>query len=102
MLYMCMPRLPEGSPCSLSRPCASNLRCRGTCVQRLPIMGACADDDDCQSGYCNEFVTTRTCGVGLSFAPESPSCRAYMSPDAGTPARGSNEVADGGADATTD
>jgi hypothetical protein len=98
MLFMCMARLPEGSPCSLSRPCGDGLRCRTTCVRKLPIMGACTEDEDCESGYCNEFVSNRSCGVGLSFAPESPSCLAYMSADGGTPVRGSNEVPDAGVD----
>ena len=104
MLYMCMPRLPEGAQCSPSHPCAEGLRCRTTCVRKLPITGACTGDDDCESGYCNEFVTdptNRTCGVGLSFATDSPSCRAFMSVDGGAPVRGSNEVADAGADAGT-
>ena len=98
MLFMCMRRLPEGAPCSPSRPCGAGLRCRDTCVRTLPLGSACTEDGDCLEGYCNEYAVSRTCGVGLSFAAESLSCKAYMSADGGTPARGPNEVADAGTD----
>jgi len=58
----------------------------------------CAEDDDCDTGYCDPYRSTRSCGVGLTFAAESLSCQAYTSPDAGVPSRGSNEVADAGTD----
>src|SRR5688572_16049915 len=98
MLYMCLPRLNEGAPCSISRPCATGLRCREICVKKLPIAGDCTQDEDCESGYCTEFVPNPTCGVGLSFATGSPSCLAFMSVDGGTPVRGPNEVPDAGTD----
>jgi hypothetical protein len=94
MLYMCMPRLVEGSACSPSRPCTTGLRCRDTCVRKLPIAGACTDNEDCETGYCTEFVPNPTCGIGLNFATGSPSCLAFM----GVPVRGPNEVADAGTD----
>jgi hypothetical protein len=98
MIFLCVRRLDQGAPCSLSRPCAEGLRCRNTCVPKL-AQGVCTADDDCQSGYCNRYLTERTCGVGLSFSPQSPSCIAYMTvPDAAIPMRGTNEVTDGGAD----
>jgi hypothetical protein len=99
-LFLCVKRLDLGATCSLSRPCAESLRCRTSCVPRLDTQGACSEDDDCLSGYCNRYVTNRTCGLGLTFSPESPSCIAYMgAPDGGTPMRGNNEVGDGGAEA---
>jgi hypothetical protein len=99
MLFMCVRRLGQGAPCSLSRPCADGLRCQDTCVPKLDTQGTCTTDEDCQSGYCNRYVDKRTCGLGLTFSPESPSCVAYMSvPDGGTPMRGTNEVSDAGTD----
>jgi hypothetical protein len=98
-IFMCLPRIAQGAPCSLSHPCAEGLRCRDVCVPKLDTQGECAVDEDCQSGYCNRYVTKRTCGLGLTFSPESPSCVAYMSvPDGGTPMRGTNEVVDAGMD----
>jgi hypothetical protein len=97
---LCAKRLGQGATCSLSMPCAESLRCRNSCVPRLDTMGDCTDDDDCLSGYCNRYVVKRTCGLGLSFSPESPSCNAYMGvPDGGLPGRGTNEVTDAGTSA---
>jgi hypothetical protein len=98
-IFLCAKRLAEGAPCALSTPCAEDLRCRNTCVRRLEIQGSCLLDEDCLSGYCNLYVSNRTCGLGLTFSPESPSCIAYMSsPDGGVPGRGTNEVTDGSVD----
>jgi hypothetical protein len=97
-LFFCVKRVQQGAPCSLSRPCAEGLRCRDVCVPKV-ANGECAIDDDCQSGYCNRYISPRTCGVGLTFSPGAPSCTAYASaPDGGTPMRGTNEVSDGGTD----
>jgi hypothetical protein len=97
-LFFCVKRVQQGVACSLSRPCAAGLRCQDVCIPKVEN-GACAIDDDCQSGYCNRYITPRTCGVGLTFSPGAPSCMAYMTvPDGGTPMRGTNEVADGGTD----
>lgn len=94
-IFLCTKRMTEGTSCALSTPCAEELRCRNSCVRRLEIQGACLDDDDCLSGYCNRYVSNRTCGVGLTFSPESPSCFAYMSaPDGGVAGRGPTQVAD--------
>jgi hypothetical protein len=100
MLYMCMHRLPEGAPCSPSRPCASSFRCQNTCVRKLKLQDPCNNDEDCETGYCDPYTSVPKCGAGLSFASESTSCKAYMS---STPVRGNNEVMDGGAaDSGTD
>jgi hypothetical protein len=97
-LFFCVKRVDQGGPCSLSHPCADGLRCRDVCVPKLAT-GDCASDDDCQSGYCNRYISPRTCGVGLTFSPGAPSCIAYSSTsDGGTPMRGTNEVMDGGTD----
>jgi hypothetical protein len=103
-VYVCTKRVELGMTCSLSVPCLENLRCpTATCVPKLDTQGSCNSDDDCLSGYCNRYVTSRTCGLGLTFSPESPSCNAYMGiPDGGLPARGNNDVTDGGVDAGAD
>lgn len=98
MIFMCLRRLDQGAPCSLSRPCAEGLRCRDTCIPKLDTQGQCAVDEDCQSGYCNRYVNNRTCGLGLTFSPESPSCVAYMTPPEAGAMRSPNEVVDAGTD----
>jgi hypothetical protein len=102
-VFICTKRAPLGMSCSLSVPCEESLRCRTTCVPKLDTQGACDQDDDCISGYCNRYVSTRTCGLGLTFSPESASCTAYMgNPDGGLPGRGTNEVADAAPDVGVD
>jgi hypothetical protein len=97
-LFLCIPRTPLDSPCTLSTPCLEDLRCRNTCVRRLGIQEPCLEDDDCQSGYCTRYVTNRTCGVGVTFSPESPSCLAFVgAADGGSPSRGGT-AADASAD----
>jgi hypothetical protein len=97
-LFLCVRRVEQGAPCSLSHPCADGLRCRDVCVPKLENPGACMVDEDCQSGYCTRYVSGKTCGPGLTFSPGAPSCEAYSSvPDGGTPMRGPSEVSDGGA-----
>jgi hypothetical protein len=98
-LFLCIPRTPLDSPCAISTPCMEDLRCRTTCVRRLDTGAPCLEDDDCLSGYCNRYVSNRTCGVGLTFSAESPSCFAYLGgPDGGTPSRTGNEIVDSGTD----
>lgn len=77
--WRCIPRIGEDMACSRDQPCLDSLRCRTTCRKRLDIQAPCESDDDCLSGYCNRYVSNRTCGLGLTFSPESPSCIAFMS-----------------------
>jgi hypothetical protein len=98
-LYFCVKRVQQGAPCSLSHPCAEGLRCQDVCIAKIPSGGTCTVDDECAMGYCNRYISPRTCGVGLSFSAGAPSCIAFsMISDGGTPMRGSNEVTDGGTD----
>jgi len=95
-LYLCAKRPGAGAACSETQPCSENFRCRTTCTARLDVGAECSGDDDCLSGYCNRYVlpgTTRTCGPGLTFSNQAPSCVAYMSP----PTRGTSELSDAGA-----
>jgi hypothetical protein len=101
-IFLCTRRQQQGMACSPAQPCVENLRCRDTCVPRLDIQDMCSSDDDCLSGYCNRYVTTRTCGLGLTFSPESPSCVYYMrGDDGGVPMRGPTPAPDAGADASS-
>jgi hypothetical protein len=99
-VFICTKRAAAGVACALSVPCEETLRCESAvCVPRLDTQGACTQDDDCISGYCNLYIPNRTCGVGLTFSVGSPSCIAYMgNPDGGLPGRGPNEVADAAPD----
>ncbi len=82
-LMICTARPDKGASCSLDVPCKPNLRCSGTCVEKMPVNAACVEDDDCVSGYCNPYPPPgggRTCLAGLSFAPFAPTCEAYFGP----------------------
>ena len=82
-LMICSARPDKDAACSADLPCKPNLRCSGTCVDKLAANAPCATDDDCQTGYCNPYPPTgggRTCLPGLSFAPFAPSCDAYFGP----------------------
>src|SRR4051812_34920727 len=81
-IYVCTRRLDPGATCSEAAPCIETYRCRSMCLPRLEVGTKCTSDDDCESGYCNPYVlpgTTRTCGPGLTFSNQAPSCLAYMS-----------------------
>jgi hypothetical protein len=96
-LMICSARPDKGAACSVELPCKPNLRCGGTCVDKLGANAACTGDDDCLSGYCNPYPPSnggRTCLPGLSFAPFAPSCDAYFGPSStgGAPDAGSAVV----------
>jgi hypothetical protein len=75
-VLQCSAKQALGAACSAADPCADSLRCAGTCMEKVAIGGACAQSADCQSGYCSS--SSLRCSVGLSFAENSDSCRAYM------------------------
>ncbi|HEY0705867.1 MAG TPA: hypothetical protein VGG33_03675 [Polyangia bacterium] len=84
-VLQCSPKQAAGAACTATDPCIDALRCAGTCLEKVATGGACAQNADCQSGYCSQF--SLRCSVGLSFAENSDSCRAYMGspiPDAAT------------------
>jgi hypothetical protein len=98
-LYLCVKRVEQGAPCSLTHPCADGLRCRDVCVPKLKLQDACTVDEDCQSDYCTPYIPNPSCGVGLTFSPLSASCVVYMTvTDGGAPMRGTNPVTDAGTD----
>jgi hypothetical protein len=92
--WVCTRRKESDGLCGEAEPCFETLRCRGTCVPRLPLAANCEADDDCLSGYCSPHVSPKVCAPGLQFALGSPSCRDYFgqsggAPDAGAAADGS-------------
>jgi hypothetical protein len=99
-IFVCSKRALLGATCALSVPCEETLRClNSVCVARLDTQGVCNSDDECATGYCNLYISPRTCGVGLTFSVGSPSCTAYMgNPDGGIPGRGTNDLVDAGPD----
>jgi hypothetical protein len=92
--WRCLRRAAEDAMCSREVPCLPTLRCRTTCSKRLANGDECQADDDCLSNYCTRYVSRRTCGTGLSFSPESPSCFAYSPGDGGVPGKAPNTTAD--------
>lgn len=80
-VYSCVKRQDRGMLCGPAQPCLERYRCVGTCTERLAVGMPCLADDDCETRYCIPHVlpeTPRTCGVGLSFSHQSPSCIAFM------------------------
>jgi hypothetical protein len=78
---MCTKRHERAAVCDGTELCQADLRCRGTCMDRLADGNACDHDDDCQSGYCNQYTrpgAPHTCTRGLSFGTDSPVCDAYF------------------------
>ena len=84
-LSICNARADKNAECSATVPCKPNLRCAGTCMDKVANNAACTSDDECATGYCNPYAPAsvgRTCLPGLSFAPFAPSCEAYFGPSA--------------------
>jgi hypothetical protein len=96
-LYLCGKKRGRGMACGMTEPCAEELRCQGgLCADRLDMGAGCAGHDDCRTGYCDPY--THGCGVGLSFAGDSSSCKAFAGAPAPAPVPdGGVAASDGGA-----
>lgn len=87
----CIERLPEDEPCVDSSECEAELRCEaessgaggaggktpvgGTCMPRAPSLDACANNDDCRSGFCwMEDSSVGECYPALQLSPKEPIC----------------------------
>jgi hypothetical protein len=82
-LSVCAARGDKNAACSLALPCKPSFRCNATCVDRAAANAPCTVDDECATGYCNQYppaTVGKTCLPGLSFSPFSPSCEAYFGP----------------------
>ncbi len=86
-VFVCMAAGQAAATCDATTPCAQNLRCgSGTCTTLVAAGGACTADGDCVASepYCDPFVPgTPACDQGLSFAPGSASCTAFITPSTG-------------------
>lgn len=74
---VCTPRSGKGDACSKSIPCQADLRCAGTCVDKLGSGESCAPgSDDCAAAapYCEP--STSKC-VGAVFFPASARCKDF-------------------------
>jgi uncharacterized membrane protein YgcG len=96
--YSCVAKAGPGAPCDASTPCLENLRCAGTCTDRIPAGGSCSSNGDCVSSapYCDRSVNN-ICDQGLTFSPSAPSCAEY---GGGTGAGGSGGTGAGGSGGT--
>ena len=75
-VLLCMAEGKSGDACT-AVPCNHSYRCaNGTCTDLVQAAGTCATNSDCASGapYCNPYTNPPTCGTGLQFAAQSPSC----------------------------
>lgn len=88
----CIEKLPEDEPCIDTQECATDLRCEianngaagasgsedteGTCVPRITRFDdPCAQNDDCESGYCEQSGSAAGfCVSSLKFTRSEPVC----------------------------
>jgi hypothetical protein len=75
-VLLCMAEAKSGDACT-TVPCSHSYRCAaGVCTDLVQAAGACTSNSDCASGapYCNPYTNPPSCGTGLQFAAQSPSC----------------------------
>jgi hypothetical protein len=75
-VLLCMAEGKSGDACT-TVPCSHTFRCAaGVCTDLVQPAGTCTTNSDCASGapYCNPYTNPPTCGTGLQFAAQSPSC----------------------------
>jgi hypothetical protein len=75
-VLLCTAEGKSGDSCATA-PCNHSYRCAaGTCTDLVQAAGTCATNSDCASAapYCNPYTNPPTCGTGLQFAAQSPSC----------------------------
>ena len=75
-VLLCTAEGKSGDACT-TVPCNHSYRCAaGTCTDLVQAAGTCTTNSDCASSapYCNPYTNPPTCGTGLQFAAQSPSC----------------------------
>jgi hypothetical protein len=75
-VLLCVAEGMSGDSCATA-PCNHSFRCAaGTCTDLVEAAGTCTTNSDCASAapYCNPYTNPPTCGTGLQFAAQSPSC----------------------------
>jgi hypothetical protein len=97
--YSCIAKAGPGAVCDANTPCLENLRCAGTCTDRIPAGGSCSSNDDCVTSapFCDNSVNN-ICDTGLTFSPNAPSCADY----GGTTGAGGSGGGGGGGAAGSD
>lgn len=65
-------QLPDGTPCTDGRACASEVCRKGACFTMKSDGAACSADDECTSGLCHAGVCTKKGAVGEACAPDLP------------------------------